>query len=66
LPVPAALAAYSAERQRESARVMQFSRHLGALMMTPGAGGPSQNGRDNPHADFILHNTALVPQFEKA
>lgn len=61
-----ALAAYSAERQPAVAHVMNFSRHLGALMLTPGLNGSSHDGRGNPHAEFILHNTALVPVFEHA
>lgn len=62
-PVAQALAAYSAERQPEAARVMQLSRDLGTLMLTAGAGGPSHDGRGNPKLDFIVDNTAVVPAF---
>ncbi len=65
-PVVPALAAYSAERQPAVAHVMQFSRNLGHAMLTAGPDGPSLDGRGNPNADFILHNTALVPVFAAA
>lgn len=62
-PVIPALAAYSAERQPASARVMQLSRDLGSAMLASGPQGPCTDGRDNPQMEFILHTTALVPAF---
>lgn len=62
-PVAQALAAYSAERQPEAARVMQLSRDLGRMMLTAGPRGPSHDGRGNPNQDFIVEKTAVVPDF---
>lgn len=61
--VTPALAAYSAERQPGVARVMQLSRTLGSMILTPGPQGPSMDGRGNPNLAFIVQNTAVVPDF---
>ncbi|HSF64685.1 MAG TPA: FAD-dependent monooxygenase [Paracoccaceae bacterium] len=65
-PVAAALAAYSAERQPGVAQVMHLSRRLGSMIVTPGPQGPSHDGRGNPNLDFIVDNTAVVPDFAEA
>jgi len=60
-PVATALAAYSAERQPVARQVMELSRKLGTLMLTPGPDGPCTEGRGNPNAAFMIANTAVVP-----
>jgi len=62
-PVVPALAAYSAERQPGVARVMHLSRKLGSMILLPGPQGPSRDGRGNPNLEFIVENTAVVPDF---
>lgn len=64
-PVIPALAAYSAERQPGVNRVMMLSRQLGAMMLGAGDAAPSLDGRNNPNRDFIVENTAVVPDFAR-
>lgn len=57
--VPAALAAYSAERQPAGKLAVETARGLGAMIF--GAGAGNADGRSNPNLDVILRTTAAVP-----
>ncbi len=56
--VPAALAAYSAERQPQVRIAWDTARHLGALTF---GGGGRPDGRDHPHQVELMSDTAVVP-----
>lgn len=61
LPVPEALAAYSAERQPAGRIAMETSRKLGAMIFTPPPGTDNGDGRHNPNLETIVRETAVVP-----
>lgn len=59
--VPAALAAYSAERQPAAVIAVETSRALGRMIFAPPPGTDNPDGRANPHLAPLMADTAVVP-----
>jgi len=58
--IPAALAAYSAERVPAARAAFLQSRRLGALIFEGPAEGRNDDGRANPNLDTIMRETAIA------